>query len=169
MCFQEDRDEIINAMRGVTKSLGLLDTADNCWATFINKVKANLHVAFTASPVGEAFRVRSQVSCHRTWMLLCYQLSASCSALCAWESLQNRYSSDRCYRPVGVVWAACSALVKGLGFRGGDFGVVTVANMCCQRGCAEGISGWLTSPAFPTTNPSLPCDGTNKQGLPLSA
>ena len=60
-CVQEDRDEIINAMRGETKSLGLLDTADNCWATFINKVKANLHVAFTASPVGEAFRVRSQV------------------------------------------------------------------------------------------------------------
>lgn len=60
MLPQEDRDEIINAMRGETKSLGLLDTADNCWATFINKVKANLHVAFTASPVGEAFRVRSQ-------------------------------------------------------------------------------------------------------------
>jgi len=59
--LQEDRDEIINAMRGETKSLGLLDTADNCWATFINKVKTNLHVAFTASPVGEAFRVRSQV------------------------------------------------------------------------------------------------------------
>lgn len=59
--LQEDRDEIVNAMRGETKSLGLLDTADNCWATFINKVKANLHVAFTASPVGEAFRVRSQV------------------------------------------------------------------------------------------------------------
>lgn len=57
---QEDRDEIINAMRGETKSLGLLDTAENCWATFINKVKANLHVAFTASPVGEDFRVRSQ-------------------------------------------------------------------------------------------------------------
>lgn len=60
--MQEDRDEIINAMRGETKSLGLVDTADNCWATFIGKVKANLHVAFTASPVGEAFRVRSQVS-----------------------------------------------------------------------------------------------------------
>jgi hypothetical protein len=64
--LQEDRDEIVNAMRGETKSLGLLDTADNCWATFINKVKANLHVAFTASPVGEAFRVRSQV---RQWLV----------------------------------------------------------------------------------------------------
>lgn len=60
--LQEDRDEIINAMRGETKALGLVDTPGNCWATFINKVKANLHVAFTASPVGEAFRVRSQVS-----------------------------------------------------------------------------------------------------------
>eukprot|EP00878_Enallax_costatus_P012531 GHUV01013087.1.p1 GENE.GHUV01013087.1~~GHUV01013087.1.p1 ORF type:complete len:2750 (+),score=1040.15 GHUV01013087.1:633-8882(+) len=57
---QEDRDEIINAIRGETKALGLVDTPENCWATFIGKVKANLHVAFTASPVGEAFRVRSQ-------------------------------------------------------------------------------------------------------------
>lgn len=47
-------------MRGETKSLGLLDTTENCWATFIGKVKSNLHMAFTASPVGEAFRVRSQ-------------------------------------------------------------------------------------------------------------
>ena len=47
-------------MRGETKSLGLIDTSENCWATFIRKVKNNLHVAFTASPVGEAFRVRSQ-------------------------------------------------------------------------------------------------------------
>jgi dynein heavy chain len=60
LLLQEDRDEIINAIRGETKSLGLVDTPENCWATFINKVKANLHVAFTASPVGEAFRMRSQ-------------------------------------------------------------------------------------------------------------
>jgi dynein heavy chain len=66
--LQEDRDEIVNVMRGETKSLGLLDSADNCWATFINKVKANLHVAFTTSPVGEAFRVRSQVRV-RGWAL----------------------------------------------------------------------------------------------------
>lgn len=58
---QEEREEIISGMRGETKSLGLQDTPDNCWATFIGKVRANLHVAFTASPVGEAFRVRSQV------------------------------------------------------------------------------------------------------------
>ena len=35
----EDRDEIVNAMRGETKSLGLIDTTENCWATFINKAR----------------------------------------------------------------------------------------------------------------------------------
>jgi hypothetical protein len=82
---QEDRDEIVNAMRGETKSLGLLDTADNCWATFINKVKANLHVAFTASPVGEAFRVRSQVS--RSSVL---QNAQSCTVLLANSCASSR-------------------------------------------------------------------------------
>ena len=57
---QEDMDEICNAMRGEVKAAGQIDTADNCWAFFINKVKANLHVVFTTSPVGEDFRVRSQ-------------------------------------------------------------------------------------------------------------
>ncbi len=57
---QEDKDEIINAMRGETKALGLLDTNENCWGTFISRVRQNLHMVFTASPVGEAFRVRSQ-------------------------------------------------------------------------------------------------------------
>lgn len=56
----EDKDDIINAMRGETKALGLLDTAENCWSTFIQKVRTNLHMVFTVSPVGENFRVRSQ-------------------------------------------------------------------------------------------------------------
>lgn len=57
---QEVKDEIVNALRSETKSLGLLDTTENIWGVFISKVKANLHVVFTASPVGENFRVRSQ-------------------------------------------------------------------------------------------------------------
>ncbi|KAJ9515913.1 hypothetical protein QJQ45_016901, partial [Haematococcus lacustris] len=57
---QEDKDEIVNAMRGEVKQLGLIDTAENCWAVFIQRVKANLHMVFTASPVGENFRIRSQ-------------------------------------------------------------------------------------------------------------
>ncbi|KAK9817742.1 hypothetical protein WJX72_001478 [[Myrmecia] bisecta] len=57
---QEDKDEIVNALRSETKSLGLVDTSENCWATFISKVRSNLHMVFTASPVGANFRVRSQ-------------------------------------------------------------------------------------------------------------
>ncbi|MEW5298846.1 MAG: hypothetical protein WDW36_001923 [Sanguina aurantia] len=57
---QEDKDEIINALRGETKSMGLLDTSENCWALFLMKVKSNLHMVYTASPVGENFRIRSQ-------------------------------------------------------------------------------------------------------------
>lgn len=57
---QEDKDEIINSMRSETKALGLVDSSENCWNTFIQRVKENLHVVFTASPVGENFRIRSQ-------------------------------------------------------------------------------------------------------------
>lgn len=38
---QEDKDEIINAVRSETKALGLVDTAENCWSTFIQKVSAS--------------------------------------------------------------------------------------------------------------------------------
>jgi dynein heavy chain len=47
-------------VRGETKALGLVDSNENCWSTFISRVRQNLHMVFTASPVGEAFRVRSQ-------------------------------------------------------------------------------------------------------------
>lgn len=50
----------MGAMRGETKAAGLVDTPENCWATFVGRVKANLHVALTASPVGDGFRTRSQ-------------------------------------------------------------------------------------------------------------
>ena len=57
---QEDKDEICNAMRGAVKASGQVDTADNCWAHFIQQVKDNLHMVFTTSPVGDGFRTRSQ-------------------------------------------------------------------------------------------------------------
>jgi dynein heavy chain len=31
-----------------------------CWDFFINKVRENLHMVFTCSPVGEQFRIRAQ-------------------------------------------------------------------------------------------------------------
>lgn len=53
----EDRDEIVNAMRGETKSLGLIDTTENCWATFINKVpgggRGRLHVCMADVSMGD--------------------------------------------------------------------------------------------------------------------
>ena len=57
---QEDKDEIINSIRMQVKAAGIIDTTDNCWAFFIDRIKTNLHVVFTASPVGDTLRVRSQ-------------------------------------------------------------------------------------------------------------
>jgi dynein heavy chain len=56
----EERDEICNLVRGETKASGLPDTPENCWQTFVRRARANLHIVLTASPVGDAFRVRSQ-------------------------------------------------------------------------------------------------------------
>ena len=56
----EDKDEIINQIRGEVKGAGLIDSRENCWDFFINKCRQNLHMVFTCSPVGEQFRVRAQ-------------------------------------------------------------------------------------------------------------
>jgi hypothetical protein len=34
----EDKDTFINAVRSEVKATGMLDTAENCWDFFINKV-----------------------------------------------------------------------------------------------------------------------------------
>lgn len=47
---QEDKDEIINAVRSETKALGLVDTAENCWSTFIQKVNPKRHVMAWVQP-----------------------------------------------------------------------------------------------------------------------
>ena len=35
---QEDKDEIVNALRSETKSMGLADSAENCYMIFLQKV-----------------------------------------------------------------------------------------------------------------------------------
>ena len=56
----EEKDAIINQVRSKVKADGKVDTPDNCWTWFIEKVKTNLHMALCFSPVGEAFRRRAR-------------------------------------------------------------------------------------------------------------
>lgn len=56
----EDIDSIINGVRSAVKSEGIIDSKDNCWKFFINRVKKNLHMALCFSPVGDDFRNRAK-------------------------------------------------------------------------------------------------------------
>ena len=56
----EDVDDIINAVRGEAKAAGHPDSREAIWSFFIQKVRTNLHMVFTCSPVGEQFRIRAQ-------------------------------------------------------------------------------------------------------------
>ena len=56
----EDVDDIIDKMRGEAKAAGLPDSKDSIWGFFIQKVRENLHMVFTCSPVGDQFRIRAQ-------------------------------------------------------------------------------------------------------------
>jgi dynein heavy chain len=55
----EDVDGIVNNIRGAVKSEGIMDTKDNCWKFFIDRVKKNLHMALCFSP-GESLRSRAR-------------------------------------------------------------------------------------------------------------
>jgi len=54
----DDKDNIINAIRPEVKAAGLMDSRDNCWNFFIDRVRKNLHTVLCMSPVGNAFRNR---------------------------------------------------------------------------------------------------------------
>ena len=56
----EDVDGIVNAVRPAVKSEGMLDSKDNCWKFFIDRIKKNLHMSLCFSPVGDAFRNRAK-------------------------------------------------------------------------------------------------------------
>jgi len=55
----EDVDSIVNAIRPAVKGEGILDSKDNCWKFFIDRVKKNLHMSLCFSPVGDLFRQRA--------------------------------------------------------------------------------------------------------------
>lgn len=54
----DDKDAIIAAVRNEVKAAGLLDSRQNCWEYFIDKVRANLHFVLCFSPIGDGFRMR---------------------------------------------------------------------------------------------------------------
>mmetsp|Transcript_91601 Transcript_91601/g.126301 ORF Transcript_91601/g.126301 Transcript_91601/m.126301 type:complete len:555 (-) Transcript_91601:1908-3572(-) len=56
----EDVDNIVNSIRPAVKGEGIVDSKDNCWKFFIDRVKKNLHMALCFSPVGESFRSRAR-------------------------------------------------------------------------------------------------------------
>jgi len=53
---RETKDDVINAVRNEVKGEGMVDTNDNCWEFFIEKVRKNMHLVFTMSPVGDQMR-----------------------------------------------------------------------------------------------------------------
>lgn len=87
MAAQEDKEQFCNAVRSEVKSAGLMDTPENLWDFFIEKVRCQsgssslhmhrchahgwlmsccaqvrkyLHVVLCFSPVGDRFRIRAR-------------------------------------------------------------------------------------------------------------
>lgn len=50
----------MNSVRSEVKAAGIVDTNENVWDFFIEKVRRNLHICLCFSPVGDAFRVRAR-------------------------------------------------------------------------------------------------------------
>ncbi|KAL0281201.1 UNVERIFIED_CONTAM: hypothetical protein PYX00_002260 [Menopon gallinae] len=59
--FPDDEVEnIISGVRNEVKGAGLMDTRENCWKFFIDRVRKQLKVVLCFSPVGSTLRVRSR-------------------------------------------------------------------------------------------------------------
>ncbi|KAK3247052.1 hypothetical protein CYMTET_43439 [Cymbomonas tetramitiformis] len=54
----DEKNRLMADLRPYIQSLGLPETKDVMWRTFINRVRDNLHIVLCMSPVGEAFRAR---------------------------------------------------------------------------------------------------------------
>ena len=56
-------DEVENILAGVrneVKGAGLVDTRENCWKFFIDRVRRQMKIVLCFSPVGSTLRVRSR-------------------------------------------------------------------------------------------------------------
>eukprot|EP00879_Flechtneria_rotunda_P020212 GHRR01021253.1.p1 GENE.GHRR01021253.1~~GHRR01021253.1.p1 ORF type:complete len:968 (+),score=349.26 GHRR01021253.1:519-3422(+) len=54
----EEKDRIVIDIREWMEKTGGNPTKDGCYSAFINRVRDNLHIVLTMSPVGDAFRAR---------------------------------------------------------------------------------------------------------------
>jgi dynein heavy chain, axonemal len=57
----DELDGILGKVRAEAKSNGYLDTPDQLFAFFLDKVRKNLHLGLCFSPVGDAFRFRARM------------------------------------------------------------------------------------------------------------
>ena len=59
--FADDElENVINGIRNEVKGAGLMDTRENCWSFFIDRVRRQLKVVLCFSPVGSTLRVRAR-------------------------------------------------------------------------------------------------------------
>ncbi|XP_020637559.3 dynein axonemal heavy chain 11 isoform X1 [Pogona vitticeps] len=56
----EDMDDIIAGIKSEIRGLGLIDTRENCWSFFIDRVRLQLKIILCFSPVGSTLRVRAR-------------------------------------------------------------------------------------------------------------
>ncbi|KAL0245903.1 hypothetical protein GEMRC1_007120 [Eukaryota sp. GEM-RC1] len=54
----DEKNQLIEAVRNEVKLSGLVDTKDSCWNFFINKCRDNLHIVLAMSPAGDVLRKR---------------------------------------------------------------------------------------------------------------
>jgi dynein heavy chain len=58
---QDELEAIQGKVRGEAKANGFLDTPDDLFRFFLQKVQKNLHMNLCFSPVGDKFRIRSRM------------------------------------------------------------------------------------------------------------
>lgn len=56
----EEIEGIVNTVRAAVKGEGMVDTKENCWKFFLDRVRRNLHMSLCFSPVGDDFRNRAK-------------------------------------------------------------------------------------------------------------
>ncbi|KAM8836943.1 LOW QUALITY PROTEIN: dynein axonemal heavy chain 9 [Spinachia spinachia] len=58
--LDDEMENIIGRVRPMVRTLGLMDSRENCWRFFIYRVRRQLKVSLCFSPVGNKLRVRSR-------------------------------------------------------------------------------------------------------------